>query len=142
MKRKYCCLILFFLLFSFASYGEEKDTLRNVIEEYTKALNETNKEAIKSCFDNPNSISVNYILNFFDICKEYGVEIKYDILILNISIFDNIAEVKLKTICTLSGKDEESTKLLQMYSPPLINSIMTLRKNNGEWKIVSEEIIE
>ena len=141
MKQK----VMFFLLLMFIiSYGfcdTEKKSIEKVVTEYQKSINTYDIKKLKSLFIEPDSYDVQIFVIYLEGLHEQGLNIKYTIDVIELHVYDKIAEVRLKTVAKMLA-DDDSFDLMTLFGPSLVDSIMTLKKVNGFWKIVGEKIIE
>lgn len=142
MLRKTGVLILCLFVFLFVSCTSEESAIKQVVSTYQNAMNQNDKNSIIELFDNPSTYGLDIAFAMVDVYKEQGIKTSYTIDILEVKINGNIAEAKLKTSVKYSGEDKETIKALQMFTPTVIDSVMTLRKENNNWKIVAEKVIE
>lgn len=135
---------LFILLFSFLSFtliANDKDSIEKVVNEYQNAVNSYDSEKLKKLFAEPDSYDVQLFLMYLVGMHEQGLNFKYQIDVIETKINGSIAEARLKTVAKLLSEDN-SVDLMPLFGSSLIDSIMTLRKVNGSWKIVAEKVLE
>ena len=142
MNKKIFPILIFLLTTLFISCTSEESAIKQVVSTYQNAMNQNDKNSIIELFDNPSTYGLDVAFAMLDVYKEQGIKTSYAIDILDVKINGNIAEAKLKTSVKYSGEDKETIKALQMFTPTVIDSVMTLRKENNNWKIVAEKVIE
>ena len=133
-------LILFFLLFF--SCTSEENAIKAVVNKYQNAINSNDKTAITELFETSSKLGLEFAFAMLDAYREQGISTTYSIDVLEVKVNGNIAEAKLKTSVTYSGEDKETIVALQMFTPSVVDTIMTFRKTNNVWKIVAEKSLD
>ena len=133
-------LILFFLLFF--SCTSEENAIKAVVNKYQNAINSNDKTAITELFETSSKLGLEFAFAMLDAYREQGISTTYSIDVLEVKVNGNIAEAKLKTSVTYSGEDKETIAALQMFTPSVVDTIMTFRKTNNVWKIVAEKSLD
>ena len=141
MKKSILFVLFILLSCSFIFGASEKENIERIVKEYQNALNSHNKQKIKSLFEEPDSYDVQLFLQYLDVYQESGLNFQYKIDVIESKINGSIAEARLKTVTKLVS-DDSSVDLSALFGNSLIDSIMTLRKVNGSWKIVGEKVLE
>ena len=142
MKKTLLFIILFFAIFTSAFCASEKNAIEKVVEEYQNAVNSYDKDKLKALFAEPDSYDVQLFLLYLIGMHEQGLNFHYKIDVIETKINGSIAEVRLKTVAKLLSGEDNSVDLMPLFGSSLIDSIMTLRKIDGSWKIVAEKVLE
>lgn len=141
MKKKIILLLVFLLTVLLFSCSSEENAIRNVIKQYQTALNSNNTEKVIELFEPSSAYGLQLSFAMLDVYREKGIEISYTIDVIDIKINENIAEARLKSSVSYSGEDKQTITALQMFTPSIMDTIMTLRKTENSWKIVDEKEI-
>ncbi len=141
MKKLVFSFFFLFLVFSKGFCSSEKQSIEKVVEDYQNAVNTRNKNKLQSLFVEPDSYDVQMFLKYLDLYQESGLNFQYKIDVIELIVNGSIAEARLKTVTKLVS-DDSSVDLMVLLGTSLIDSVMTLRKVNGTWKIVGEKVLE
>lgn len=140
-KKTFPVLIILLSVVLFSCYTEE-NAIEEVIKKYQTALNSNETEQVIDLFEPSSAYRLQLTFAMLDVYRENGIETSYTIDVIDIKINGNIAEARLKSSVFYSGSDKQTIAALQMFTPSVMDTIMTLRKIDNIWKIVGERECE
>lgn len=142
MKKIITTSLFIISLILFFSCTSEENAIKEVVNNYQKAVNSNDKKKITELFETSSKLGLEFAFAMLDAYREQGISTTYSIDVLEVKVNGNIAEAKLKTSVTYSGEDKETIAALQMFTPSVVDTIMTFRKTNNVWKIVAEKSLD
>lgn len=142
LKKKIIPLLVFLFTLLLFSCSKEENAIKEVIKQYQTALNSNNSEKAIELFEPSSAYGLQLTFAMLDVYREKGIETSYTIDIIDIKINGNIAEARLKSSVSYSGEDKQTIAALQMFTPTVVDTIMTFRKTNNNWKIIAEKSLD
>ena len=142
MKKIITTSLFIISLILFFSCTSEENAIKEVVNNYQNAVNSNDKNKITELFETSSKLGLEFAFAMLDAYREQGISTTYSIDVLEVKVNGNIAEAKLKTSVTYSGEDKETIAALQMFTPSVVDTIMTFRKTNNVWKIVAEKSLD
>lgn len=143
MKKSFSLLLATISFIFFLSCSNNDEILiKQTIQEYQTALNNNNTEKLIELSENPDNYTISLASQYLNMFTEIGLKPEFTIDIIELKINDNIAETRLKTTTRYIGDDKDAISAMSYLVPPVTDSIMTLKKVNDTWKILTEKDIE
>lgn len=143
MKKSFSFLLAAISFVFFLSCSNKDELLiKQTIQEYQTALNNNNTEKLIELSETPDTYTISLASQYINMFTEIGLKPEFTIDIIELKINDNIAETRLKTTTRYIGDDKDAISAMSYLVPPVTDSVMTLKKVNDTWKILTEKDIE
>lgn len=142
MKKLFSLLFTLFSFFLFLSCSNEDAQIKQTIQEYQTALNNNDTDKLIELCENPDTYTISLASQYIKLLTDKGLKPEYTIDIIELKVKENIAEAKIKTTTNYISDNKEVIEALNYLGTPVTDSIVTLRKTNGSWKILTEKVID
>ena len=142
MKKLFSLLFTLFSFFLFLSCSNEDAQIKQTIQEYQTALNNNDPDKLIELCENPDTYTISLASQYIKLFTDKGLKPEYTIDIIELKVKENIAEAKIKTTTNYISDNKEVIEALKYLGTPVTDSIVTLRKTNESWKILTEKVID